>query len=407
MQKQFSRYILSFVPDAKIESIRFRSVAFQKPTTELPADNPSSKSMSKEGRQHDRDRAASWRASKGKDDDEEAAPAKTFLTPKEKKRIAFIKQEIHSGVDSVNAYIVFAHPVPAESRPKNLPPLKPIMDPYEAAKAAIRAADGSVFMDRTLRLDLAAKGKGKAREIVNAESPDDPKATIFVGNLDFAAKEEDVRVFFEGLVVTERGEPTEIQAEDAERSDEKAWVKRVRLIRDKDTLLGKGFGYVQFMDRECVDEILALEQDRLKFAKRKLRVQRCKTLPGASKVAPARPSAQTKTVVQTKGTSQTRSLPAAPAPVPKGDPSLGAKLAGLSKEERKKLKATDADRVARRLAKKKAKALADHGVKARESTKERVRERKRPMDKSGAAESSKSKKRVRSSKALAKMNMKK
>lgn len=121
------------------------------------------------------------------------------------------------------------------------------------------------------------------------------------------------------------------------------------------------------------------------------------------KVAPA-----SKAMAQAaQGASRPRSRLSAPAAVPKGNPSLGKKLAGLSKEERKKAKATDADRVARRLAKKKAKALADQGVKPRESTKERVRERKRPKDKGGAAEKNKSKKRVRSNKALVKMNTKK
>lgn len=93
-------------------------------------------------------------------------------------------------------------------------------------------------------------------------------------------------------------------------------------------------------------------------------------------------------------------------PVIKGDPRLGEKIAGLSKEERKKVKATDADRVARRLAKKKAKALADKGVKSKDTDKERIR--KRPKDKKGAApEKTKTKKRVRSDKALMKMNTKK
>jgi nucleolar protein 12 len=171
-----------------------------------------------------------------------AAPPKTFLTPQEKKRIAFIKHEIHSGVDSVNAYVVFAHPVPAESRPKNLPPPKHNMDPYEAARVAIEAADGSEFMGRTLRLDSAAKGKEKAVDTADVEMTGDPKSTIFVGNLDFACKEQDVRTFFEGLAVAERGTVPKDEGE-------KTWVKRVRIIRDKDTLLGKGFGYVQFVVR--------------------------------------------------------------------------------------------------------------------------------------------------------------
>ena len=99
--------------------------------------------------------------------------------------------------------------------------------------------------------------------------------------------------------------------------------------------------------------------------------------------------------------------------IPKGDPSLGTKLAGLSKEDRKKAKSSDADRVARRLAKKKAKALAEKGVKVRGDggkARERVRKpRAGKSDKGGGVPERKKAKtgRVRSGKALAKMNMKK
>lgn len=264
MQKQFNKHILSLVPSAKIESVRFRSVAFNKPTTELPSTDPSS-SKDKDGRKHDRERAATWRAEHKEDDAITGDTTKKFLTPQEKKRIAFIKQEIHGSVDSVNAYVVFAHPSPTENWPKNLPPPKAVMDPYEAAKAAVRDVDGSVFLERTVRVDLVMKGGKKAATAEGVrEMVEDPKATVFVGNLDFACKEEDVRAFFEALIVAERGEPA-AQAEassDEEEEDEveedgdepkkkpdakpRAWVKRVRIIRDKDTLLGKGFGYVQF-----------------------------------------------------------------------------------------------------------------------------------------------------------------
>lgn len=269
------------MPSAKIESVRFRSVAFAKPTAQLPSDDPSSsksapQTKTKEPRQHDRERTATWRDSKGQREAAEEAAAdagKTFLTPKEKKRIAFIKQEIHTGVDSVNAYVVFAHPPPTENRPKNLPPLEPVMDPYEAAKTAIKEADGSVFAERTIRVDTAVKSKEKKLELADGDIAGDPKATVFVGNLDFASKEEDVRAFFESVMVKERGQPGAAQSLAAESEDEdeedeedddadsasendaekvsatpkqKAWVKRVRIIRDKDTQLGKGFGYVQF-----------------------------------------------------------------------------------------------------------------------------------------------------------------
>ena len=264
MQKQLKRHILTFVPTAKIESVRFRSIAFSKPT----ASTSTSESSSKD-RQHNRDRAASWRESKGLVD-EDADKGKTFLTQNDKKRIAFIKQELHKEVDSVNAYIVFAHPSPTmDDKPST------VMDPYEAAKVAIKEADGSMFHEHSLRVDTAVKGKGKGKvaELEGVEITEDPKATIFVGNLDFACKEEDVRAFFEKLMVEEKGTPgengegssakqdeDEKESEDENENEEadggekthtaatslKAWVKRVRVIRDKDTLLGKGFGYVQF-----------------------------------------------------------------------------------------------------------------------------------------------------------------
>ncbi|PCH40182.1 hypothetical protein WOLCODRAFT_116843 [Wolfiporia cocos MD-104 SS10] len=425
LQKQFKRHILSFVPTAKIESLRFRSVAFQNPTTKLPSPDDDKakepkkaaskkKEKEKDDRQHGRERAASWRAAKGAQDEEE--PGKTFLTPKEKRRIAFIKHELHSEADVVNAYIVFAHPIPAAGlRSPNVPPPPPTMDPYEAAKAAAEKCDGTVFMERTIRADRA----GKDGEESMAGMAGDPKCTVFVGNLDFASKEEDLRVFFEGLIVAERGAPGERNGSDSDEEDEeeeganeqketdvrkpRTWVKRVRIVRDKDTQLGKGFAYVQFVDRECVDEVFALEESRLKFAKRKLRVQRCKTVPGGAKVTPK----NTKSSASTSDASAPKRAPrtSGATPVPKGNPALGEKIKDLSKEDRKKVKAADADRVARRLAKKKAKILAEKGVKAHV---ERERVRKRPAEKKGKPPTKeKSKKRVRSGKALVKMNNKK
>ncbi|KAI0647963.1 hypothetical protein C8Q79DRAFT_906572 [Trametes meyenii] len=431
-QKQLKRHILSFVPSAKIESVRFRSVAFKKPTAELPTDDDG---KPKKTRAHDRDRTAAWRADQGGDADGEAESKKSFLTPKEKKRIAFIKQEIHESVDAVNAYIVFAHPVPTENRPANLPPPAPVMDPYEAAAECARACDGSVFLGRTLRVDVVKKpafGTGVSQGMMTG----DPKATVFVGNLDFASKEEDLRAYFESVVRAEKGEPGERAEGESSGSEEdeeheesfgvqrpRTWVKRVRIVRDRDTQLGKGFAYVQFVDRECVDEILALEEGKLKFAKRKLRVQRCKTLPGGPKLTAAksaRPSKSSKSsrpgasAHSTASPSKPRPPQLAPTRVPRGNPALGAQLAGLPKEERKRAKAADPDRLARRLAKKRAKALAEKGVKSR-GDRDRDRVRKPKNDKAGGREKGKGggsgrekpKKRVRSGKAIAKLNTKK
>ncbi|KAG2147397.1 uncharacterized protein EDB93DRAFT_1085496 [Suillus bovinus] len=390
LQKQLHRHILSLVPTAKIESTRFRSVAFQNPTSKLPDDDAKEQSGT---RQRDRDRASSWRKTNPAAD--EPNNDKKFLTPSQKKKVAFINHELHPSADSVNAYVVFAYPSPAKERPSNLPPPAPVMDPHEAARLAVEKCNGTVFMDRTIRVDSLGRpadsiGKQSA---LSGTFAGDPKSSVFVGNLDFASKEEDLRVFFESLITAERGPPN--QALDTPKN----WVSRVRIVRDKETQLGKGFAYVQFTDRVCVDEILAMEEQKLKFAKRKLRVQRCKILPKGSTTDKAATS-------KTPSTSNSAGA-APPMAIPKGDPSLGEKLATLSKEERKQIKAADTDRLARRIAKKKARiALAKQGVPVRGKEKDRERARKTGAVKK-ATVAPRKQSRIRSEKSISKRNMKK
>lgn len=239
LQKQFHRHILSLVPTAKIESTRFRSVAFQNPTSKLPDDDGKEQTGP---RQHGRDRASSWRKTNPTADEPKNDEQKKFLTPSQKKKVAFINHELHPSADSVNAYVVFAYPSPAKERPSNLPPLLPVMDPHEAARLVVEKCNGTIFMDRTIRVDSLgrpADSSGKQSALLGTFAGD-PKSSVFVGNLDFASKEEDLRVFFESLITAERGPPS--QASDAP----KHWVSRVRIVRDKETQLGKGFAYVQF-----------------------------------------------------------------------------------------------------------------------------------------------------------------
>jgi hypothetical protein len=139
-------------------------------------------------------------------------------------------------MDAITVYVVFAYDAD--------------LAPDEAAKGAIAALDNIQHMGHTLRADTIGGGIG------------DPKRTVFVGSLDFASREEDVRVFFEGLVSAERGPRSAVTGDDsdseneedtddpnAHRTEPKTWVSRVRIIRDKDTQLGKGFAYVQFAVR--------------------------------------------------------------------------------------------------------------------------------------------------------------
>ena len=150
-----------------------------------------------------------------------------------------------------------------------------------------------------------------------------------------------------------------------------------------------------------MDEVLALESEKLKFAKRTLRVQRCKTLPSTT---PKHPTKQPE-LVEKPHSTPTKTRPRIDAKSqPKGDPALGKRLAGLSKEERKQAKATDPARVARRLAKKKARMAMDKPEKSGM----RMRERKDKKAKSFVNTGKKDKKqRERSERNLQKKNVKK
>ena len=104
-----------------------------------------------------------------------------------------------------------------------------------------------------------------------------------------------------------------------------------------------------------------------------------------------------------RGTHSPSMNPTAKA-VPKGNPNLGAQLAHLSKAERKAAKAVDPERVARRLAKKKAR----NALHVPEQGKDRVRVRKNTAEHKGAGAPTRRKKsRVRSERSVEKRNTKK
>jgi nucleolar protein 12 len=90
--------------------------------------------------------------------------------------------------------------------------------------------------------------------------------------------------------------------------------------------------------------------------------------------------------------------------VPKGDPSLGDRLRGLDKESRRAIKTADADRVARRVAKKKAKHTMEKDIAKLEGS---IKERPRKKSGAGGKLKPKTKTRMRSDKSLAKKNVKK
>lgn len=124
-----------------------------------------------------------------------------------------------SARDTLNAYVVFTS--------------------VRGAEKAVRAVNNTVFKDRHLRVDLA----------------DEPiksvKKSVFVGNVPFDVKEEDLRHHF----------------------DDCGDVVGVRVVRNKDAHLGKGFAFVAFADRASVTA--ALLKNDSDFQGRKLRVTKC------------------------------------------------------------------------------------------------------------------------------------
>lgn len=104
-------------------------------------------------------------------------------------------------------------------------------------------ANGSEVLGRTVRVDTLRLPSAIALESATNNmtkrdawlpSNTDPKKSLFVGGLDYAAKEQDVRVYFEEMVKAERGSTTD------------SYVTGVRIVRDGATQLGKGFGYIHF-----------------------------------------------------------------------------------------------------------------------------------------------------------------
>ena len=253
-------------PPLKADSIRFRSLAFastvfgRKATAEAPADSEPAAEAGGRGRK----RAREWRDSEGTDErgvkggfhakeaerkaKEDAAAAakghKGALTDGQKRRVAFIRGELNEGKKACNAYLVL-EPFPATYSG---------LSTHDLLAALVAATDGSVFEGFTLRADhvrpRSAAATLAAAQMASKPSKQDSLAppntgasytvppiearrTLFMGGLDFAENEENVRAATEVVLVKERGE-----------AGSKGWVERVRLIRDASTGLGKGFGYV-------------------------------------------------------------------------------------------------------------------------------------------------------------------
>ncbi|XP_045078092.1 RNA-binding protein 34 [Coregonus clupeaformis] len=139
--------------------------------------------------------------------------------PSMSRKVAAIQRKVHPKKQSINAYVVFK----AE----------------EGAEKALERNGMEIEKDFHIRVDRISKS-----------SSHDHKRSIFIGNLPFDINELPLRQHFE----------------------ECGKVEGVRLVRDKNSGMGKGFGYILF---ESIDSVqLALKLDSSKLLGRSVRVKR-------------------------------------------------------------------------------------------------------------------------------------
>ncbi|PJF19362.1 hypothetical protein PSACC_00877 [Paramicrosporidium saccamoebae] len=149
------------------------------------------------------------------------------------KRVAYITGKTIEGRASCNAFVVMA-------------------DAESAVKAG-EALNGTLFEGHHLRVDVAA----------NSDQKPATKKSVFIGNLPLAVSDESLWKVFESC----------------------GPISYVRVIRDKETGLGKGFGYVAFKEKAAVE--LAVQLNGSICEGRPLRVSKC-AKPGYQQVKKAR-----------------------------------------------------------------------------------------------------------------------
>ncbi|CAJ1052784.1 RNA-binding protein 34 [Xyrichtys novacula] len=139
--------------------------------------------------------------------------------PSMSRKVAVIQRKSHPKKQSMNAYIVFKD--------------------EEGVTRALERNGTEIEKDYHIRVDR-----------VTDNSSHNHKRSVFVGNLSFEINELAFRQHFE----------------------ECGTVEGVRLVRDKNSGMGKGFGYVLFQNADSVQ--LALELDGSKLEGRSIRVKR-------------------------------------------------------------------------------------------------------------------------------------
>ncbi|KAK3182980.1 hypothetical protein Dsin_030266 [Dipteronia sinensis] len=170
-----------------------------------------------------------------------------ILDTKVPRKGAILTKQINDNVDSVHAYIVF--------------------NSEQSAEAAL-AHNMAVVGGNHVRVDRACPPRKKLK---GENTPlYDNKRTVFVGNLPFDVKDEEIYQLFCGLNNLESS------------------VEAVRVIRHSHMRLGKGIAYVLFKTREAAN--LVVKKRNLKVRDRELRISRAENNSTPSKRANTSPA---------------------------------------------------------------------------------------------------------------------
>ncbi|XP_059275656.1 uncharacterized protein LOC132030162 [Lycium ferocissimum] len=164
-------------------------------------------------------------------------PLTDSATPR---KAAIIKKKLNDNADSVNAYVVFKS--------------------EESAQASL-AHNMAVVGGRHIRVDRACPPRKKMKG--DNSTLYDNKRTVFVGNLPFDVKDEEIYQLFSGM------------------KEFASSIEAIRVIRDPSTLLGKGIAYVLFKTREAAN-VLSRKRN-LKLRDRELRLSHSKATSTPSK----------------------------------------------------------------------------------------------------------------------------
>ncbi|KAI5302002.1 Nucleolar protein 12 [Ascosphaera pollenicola] len=178
------------------------------------------------------------------------------------KRAAYAKKEImDSTTQSTNAYVVYTTEIAARKAPTLL--------------------NGTIVLDRHIRVDSVAH-----------PAPVDHKRCVFVGNLAFVDKENTNDSDDEKKKRKKKDVPPadveeglwrtfneHCKTEDSGDAHANSPVESVRVIRDRNTRIGKGFAYVQFYNPNAVEAALTLDGKKFPpLLPRNLRVSRAKNV---------------------------------------------------------------------------------------------------------------------------------